>query len=97
MGVGVLEEDGAERAGPAGGRPADDLVVVELGERRREREQAGATVVERVAARGDTPLERLISLVLLGDLVSLYLAVLAGTDPVDIAPIDRLKASLANR
>ena len=59
--------------------------------------QAGASVVERVAARGDSPLERLISLVLLGDLVSLYLAVLAGTDPVDIAPIDRLKASLAQR
>ena len=58
--------------------------------------KAGATVVERVSARGDTPLERLISLVLLGDLVSLYLAVLAGTDPVDIAPIDRLKAALAN-
>jgi len=59
--------------------------------------QAGARVVERVTARGDTRLERLISLVLLGDLISLYLAVLAGTDPVDIAPIDRLKASLANR
>jgi glucose/mannose-6-phosphate isomerase len=59
--------------------------------------RAGATVVERIAARGDTPLERLVSLVLLGDLVSLYLAVLAGTDPVDIAPIDRLKASLAQR
>jgi glucose/mannose-6-phosphate isomerase len=58
---------------------------------------AGARVVERITARGDTPLERLVSLVLLGDLVSLYLAVLAGTDPVDIAPIDRLKASLADR
>ena len=56
--------------------------------------EAGARVVERVTARGDTPLERLVSLVLLGDLVSLYLAVLAGTDPVDIAPIDRLKAAL---
>jgi glucose/mannose-6-phosphate isomerase len=59
--------------------------------------RAGATVVERIAARGDTALERLVSLVLLGDLVSLYLAVLAGTDPVDIAPIDRLKAALAQR
>ena len=57
----------------------------------------GATVVERIAARGETRLERLISLVLLGDLVSLYLAVLAGTDPVDIEPIDRLKAALARR
>jgi glucose/mannose-6-phosphate isomerase len=59
--------------------------------------RAGATVVERIAARGDTPLERLVSLVLLGDLVSLYLAVLAGTDPVDVAPIDRLKSSLASQ
>ena len=59
--------------------------------------QAGARVVERVSARGESPLERLISLVLLGDLVSLYLAVLAGTDPVDVGPIDRLKAALAQR
>ena len=59
--------------------------------------QAGASVVERVSARGGTRLERLVSLVLLGDLVSLYLAVLAGTDPVDIAPIDRIKAGLAKR
>ena len=60
-----------------------------------EEARAGAKVVERVAARGDTRLEQLISLVLLGDLVSLYMAVLAGVDPVDIAPIDRLKAALA--
>ena len=33
-------------------------------------------------ARGDSRLERLVSLVLLGDLVSLYLAVLRGVDPV---------------
>jgi len=59
--------------------------------------EAGARAVERVGARGETRLERLVSLVLLGDLVSLYMAVLAGTDPVDIAPIDRLKASLAQR
>jgi glucose/mannose-6-phosphate isomerase len=57
--------------------------------------KAGATVVERLEAVGETRVERLVSLVLLGDLVSLYLAVLAGSDPVDIAPIDRLKAALA--
>jgi glucose/mannose-6-phosphate isomerase len=56
---------------------------------------AGAEVVERIPALGDSRLERLVSLVLLGDLVSLYLAVLGGVDPVDIAPIDRLKAALA--
>jgi glucose/mannose-6-phosphate isomerase len=57
----------------------------------------GAAVVERVPAQGSSRLERLVSLVLLGDLVSLYLAVLAGADPVDIEPIARLKAALADR
>jgi glucose/mannose-6-phosphate isomerase len=51
--------------------------------------------VEHVEARGETPLEQLFSLVLLGDLVSLYAAVLRGVDPVDIAMIDRLKQELA--
>jgi len=57
----------------------------------------GARTVERVRARGATRVERLISLVLLGDLVSLYLAVLRGADPVEIAAIDRLKAALSVR
>jgi glucose/mannose-6-phosphate isomerase len=57
----------------------------------------GAQVVERVHARGETRLERLVSLVLLGDLVSLYLAVLRGVDPADVEPLDRLKAALTNR
>ena len=46
---------------------------------------------------GRVSTERVLSLVLLGDLVSLYMAVLAGVDPIDIAPIDRLKAALATR
>jgi glucose/mannose-6-phosphate isomerase len=62
-----------------------------------EEARAGAKVVEHVPAQGETRLERLVSLVLLGDLVSLYMAVLAGVDPVDIAPIGRLKAALAQR
>ena len=55
----------------------------------------GAAVVERVPARGETRLERLVSLVLLGDLVSLYLAVLRGVDPVHVRAIDALKERLA--
>ena len=55
----------------------------------------GAAVVERVSARGESRLERLISLVLLGDLVSLYLAVLRGVDPVHVHAIDTLKERLA--
>jgi glucose/mannose-6-phosphate isomerase len=56
-----------------------------------------ARVVERVVPRGETRIERLVSHVLLGDLVSLYAAVLRGVDPLSIEPIDRLKAGLAAR
>ena len=48
----------------------------------------------RLRARGETRLERLMSLVHLGDLVSLYVAVLAGSNPVEVPAIDRLKAGL---
>jgi glucose/mannose-6-phosphate isomerase len=54
----------------------------------------GARTVERVAARGHSPLERLMSLVFLGDLVSVYLAVLGGTDPTPVDMLERLKESL---
>jgi glucose/mannose-6-phosphate isomerase len=50
--------------------------------------------VERVEARGETRTERVLSLVLLGDLVSVYLAVLAGTDPTPVHAIERLKERL---
>jgi glucose/mannose-6-phosphate isomerase len=56
-------------------------------------EEAGLAVV-RVPARGEAPLERLVSLVLLGDLVSLYAAVLRGADPANIEALDWLKARL---
>jgi glucose/mannose-6-phosphate isomerase len=56
-------------------------------------EQAGAPVL-RVQARGENRLQRVLSLVLLGDLVSVYLAVLDGIDPTPVAPIERLKTAL---
>jgi glucose/mannose-6-phosphate isomerase len=56
-----------------------------------------AAVTERIQSIGETRVERMVSLMLLGDLVSLYLAVLAGRDPVDIVSIDRLKSALARR
>ena len=49
----------------------------------------------RVAARGETRLERLMSLVHLGDLASLYLAVLDGTDPAAIPSLLALKDRLS--
>jgi glucose/mannose-6-phosphate isomerase len=71
-----------------------DLLRTEL---TADQVRAGTDVVELVSPRGDTPVERLVSHVLLGDLVSLYLAVLRGKDPIEIAPIDALKGALARR
>jgi glucose/mannose-6-phosphate isomerase len=56
--------------------------------------EAGAVVVDRVRAVGESRTERVISLVLLGDLVSLYLAVLRGIDPASIVVLDELKSNL---
>jgi glucose/mannose-6-phosphate isomerase len=57
--------------------------------------EAEATATYRVESIGESSTERLISLVLLGDLVSLYLAVLRGVDPTPVTMIDRLKNALA--
>ncbi|HMD56170.1 MAG TPA: bifunctional phosphoglucose/phosphomannose isomerase [Solirubrobacteraceae bacterium] len=63
-----------------------------------ERLIAGNAVASfRLETRGQTAIERVISLVLLGDLVSIYLAVLRGTDPGPVRVIDELKAALADR
>lgn len=53
---------------------------------------AGTYVVPSV---GTTAVERVFSLVLLGDLVSLYLAVLRGVDPAPLACVEQLKGELA--
>ena len=50
---------------------------------------------ELLSAEGDSQAERLLSLVLLGDLVTVYLAVLYGRDPVPVAAIERFKEGLA--
>ena len=51
----------------------------------------------RVNSRGRTPVERVFSLVLLGDLVSLYLAVLRGVDPEPVELLSALKAELGQQ
>jgi glucose/mannose-6-phosphate isomerase len=56
-----------------------------------------ATASIEVETRGQTTIERVLSLVLLGDLVSLYLAVLRGVDPGPVEVLERLKAELAER
>jgi glucose/mannose-6-phosphate isomerase len=56
---------------------------------------ASAAATYKVESVGENRMERLVSLVLLGDLVSVYLAVLRGVDPSPVEMIDRLKGELA--
>jgi glucose/mannose-6-phosphate isomerase len=56
---------------------------------------AHAAATYRVESVGETRVERVVSLVLLGDLLSLYLAVLRGVDPSPVALLERLKGELA--
>jgi glucose/mannose-6-phosphate isomerase len=54
----------------------------------------GAENTVVIDSHGDSRLERVLSLVVLGDLVSLYLAVLAGIDPSPVPVIESLKDRL---
>jgi glucose/mannose-6-phosphate isomerase len=63
-----------------------DLTIEEI-------ERTGAPAV-RIGSRGESRLERILSLVLFGDLVSVYLAVLDGLDPTPTAALDRVKERL---
>jgi glucose/mannose-6-phosphate isomerase len=51
----------------------------------------------RLETRGRNAVERVMSMVLLGDLVSIYLAALRGVDPGPVTLIEELKAALAAR
>jgi glucose/mannose-6-phosphate isomerase len=57
--------------------------------------EAEAAGTYRIESIGQNRIERLISLVLLGDLVSVYLAVLRDVDPTPVPALDRLKSALA--
>jgi glucose/mannose-6-phosphate isomerase len=56
-----------------------------------------AVFTDRIETIGETRVERLVSLVLLGDLMSLYLAALRGQDPAQTASLTRLKSALAGQ
>jgi glucose/mannose-6-phosphate isomerase len=60
----------------------------------RVAEEAGMSTT-RVTDTGENAVERVLSLVLLGDLVSVYLAVLEGVDPTPVRAIEALKEQLA--
>jgi glucose/mannose-6-phosphate isomerase len=63
-----------------------DLAAAEL-------ERDGAPAIQ-THTRGESRLERVLSAVLLGDLVSVYMAVLAGVDPTPAPALARLKDRL---
>lgn len=54
----------------------------------------GAASVDEVLARGAGRLARLLSLVLFGDFVSVYVALRRGVDPTPVRPIDEIKRRL---
>jgi glucose/mannose-6-phosphate isomerase len=57
--------------------------------------EPSARFTASVASRGETAVERVCSLVLLGDLVSCYMAVLADIDPTPVDVLAELKQALA--
>jgi glucose/mannose-6-phosphate isomerase len=57
--------------------------------------EAEGTPVHTVEAVGATPSERVMSLVMLGDLTSVHLALARGIDPTPVEAIDHLKSRLA--
>jgi glucose/mannose-6-phosphate isomerase len=88
-----------ERADEFGRWSAVLLDDAELHPQLRRRIELTADVVGAhghiVATRGTTPVERILSLVFLGDLVSVYMAALAGVDPTPVAVLERFKGELA--
>ena len=56
---------------------------------------AFASALEEVPAFGSTPVERVAAGVMLGDFLSVYLAVLRGVDPTPVEAIERFKRVLA--
>lgn len=92
---------GWEGAGEAGRFAA--VLLEDAGQHPRERRRFELTAnlisenaedVVRVESKGDSPTERLLWVVMLGDLVSLELAARRGVDPTPIEVIDRLKREL---
>lgn len=56
-----------------------------------------AIMVEKFEPAGETALEQMMHAVLYGDYVSYYVALVNGADPMDIWPIDQIKAALAEQ
>jgi glucose/mannose-6-phosphate isomerase len=91
--------------GPAGRVPEAVVVLRDADDGARTEARVGAVrrlvggrarAFIEVWSQGADRLERLLSLVLLGDFVSAYLALLAGVDPTPVPAIDQVKRLLAD-
>jgi glucose/mannose-6-phosphate isomerase len=96
------EIEGWENAAALGSFMAVFLEDSDQHPRVRQRIELTAELIEpqaagtlRLESQGMNRVERVLSLVLLGDLVSVYLAVLRDTDPTPVPMIERLKEELA--
>jgi glucose/mannose-6-phosphate isomerase len=58
--------------------------------------RARGVAVTQLAAEGDHPLERIVSLIALADYITVYLAIAVGADPTPVPAIDELKARIAD-
>jgi len=89
------------------GELADRFTVIFLRNRREDRqmrlrieatkeliEEAGLRVVE-LWARGSNRLEKMFSLIYLGDMASIYLALARGIDPYELKSIQAIKLKMA--
>ena len=74
--------------------PGEDAEVARRIAATREVSFRSAASVSDVTARGSARLARLLSLVLFGDFVSVYVALLRGVDPTPVPPIDEVKRRL---
>jgi glucose/mannose-6-phosphate isomerase len=96
----IVGWEGARELGPFSAVFLDDSDLHPRVRRRmeltREVVAESAAFTARVETVGETRVERLVSLVLFGDLVSVYLAALRGADPATVASILRLKRALAS-
>ncbi|KAB2351519.1 bifunctional phosphoglucose/phosphomannose isomerase [Actinomadura rudentiformis] len=57
--------------------------------------RARGVAVTEIAAEGEHPLERIATLIALGDYVTVYLAIALGVDPTPVSAIQELKARIA--
>jgi glucose/mannose-6-phosphate isomerase len=62
-----------------------------------EAARSSGALVDEVWATGTSALAQLISLIAMGDVASVYVALALGSDPTPVEVIERLKAALADR